>query len=112
MRVASPAAVPRNPPDAVNGNAHPRETQGKAVVTRPSSTSVVPATTATWSVTNPTNVDVDAVRTALSSTLSTSQHTDRLKNLSRKDFVSEVLSLIYTNKQFVDDLWQHYTSDD
>lgn len=112
MRVASPAAVPRNPPDAVNGNAHPRETQGKAVVTRSSSTSVVPATTATWSVTNPTNVDVDGVRTALSSTLSTSQHTDRLKNLSRKDFVSEVLSLIYTNKQFVDDLWQHYTSDD
>ncbi|KAI6107455.1 hypothetical protein EDD16DRAFT_1712377 [Pisolithus croceorrhizus] len=104
VRVASPPAVPRNPPAPVNGNAkhphHPREIQGKAVVTQ-SSTSVIPAPPATSSVTNPANVDVDDVRNSLLSTISTSQHADRLKNLSRKDFVSEVLSLIYVRVPFV-----------
>ncbi|KAI6025541.1 hypothetical protein EDC04DRAFT_2930739 [Pisolithus marmoratus] len=116
VRVASPPAVLGNPPALVNGNAkhphhHPREIQEKAVAAQPS-TSSIPVTTATPNVPNPASVDVDGVRTALLSTLSTSQHADRLTNLSRKDFVSEVLSLIYTNKQFVDDLWQHYTSHD
>lgn len=113
--IASPSAVSCNPPAPVNGNAkyphQPREIQEKPVVAK-SSTPAIPATPATSGATNSTNADVDGVRTALLSTLSTSQHANRLKNLSRKDFVSEVLSLIYHNNQFVDDLWQHYTSHD
>ncbi|KAI6122028.1 hypothetical protein F5141DRAFT_1094344 [Pisolithus sp. B1] len=114
MRVGSPSAAPRSPPAPVDRNAkHPHHLRGiqrKAVVMR-SSTSVVPATTATSSLANPANVDVDRVCIAFLFTLCRSSHADRLKNFSRKDFVSNVLSLIYSNKQFVDDLWQHYTSE-
>ncbi|KAL4068632.1 hypothetical protein V8B97DRAFT_2008889 [Scleroderma yunnanense] len=95
VRVASPAGVSQ---PVVNGSAkhhnYPRENQAKQQATSPP-----PATTtiATPSVTNSTNrvVDTNGVRTSLLSTIAAPQHTDRLKNLTKKDFVSEVLSLIY-----------------
>ncbi|KAH7882466.1 hypothetical protein F5I97DRAFT_370510 [Phlebopus sp. FC_14] len=61
------------------------------------------------SSTNSAKVDINGVQSSLLTTLAT-QHNNRLRDLSRKDFVSEVLTLIYTDKQFVDNLWRQYTS--
>ncbi|KAI6122021.1 hypothetical protein F5141DRAFT_553846 [Pisolithus sp. B1] len=86
---------------------HSREIQGKAVVIQ-SSTCIVPATTGNFERHQPCqcqcrwHVHCVPVRTLHTLHL---KHADRLKNLSRKGFVSEVLSLIYTSKQFIDDLW-------
>ncbi|KAG9311631.1 hypothetical protein JVU11DRAFT_7863 [Chiua virens] len=55
-------------------------------------------------------LNVNGAQSALLSALPSQDNAGRLRELSRKDFVSEVLSLIYTNKQFVDDLYRQYTS--
>lgn len=79
--------------------------------------------------TNAPKININGAESALLSSLASEDTTGRLRNLSRKDFVTEVLSLIYvrpvslcsehctcsrddrqTNKQFVDEVYRAYTS--
>ncbi|KAF9226414.1 hypothetical protein BS17DRAFT_815258 [Gyrodon lividus] len=104
LRVASPpisACAPApNPPPMVNGKA-------KYHVRSESSNSVSQSTDAHA---HSAKVDMSGVQSSLLSVLVSQENSDRLRSLSRKDFVSEVLSLIYTNTQFVDDLYRQYAS--
>ncbi|KAG1735623.1 uncharacterized protein EDB91DRAFT_1250457 [Suillus paluster] len=57
----------------------------------------------------PNAIDAPAVHASLLSALAQKKNASP-NNLSRNDFVREVLTLIHTDKEFVDTLWQEYTS--
>lgn len=92
--VASPAKAP---PPLVNGNAKCHSPHSKVSQVASPSPAVAAATIATPGATNSVDhaVDANGVRGSLLSTITASQQADRLKNLSKKDFVREVLTLIY-----------------
>ena len=125
MRVVSP--VPGPPTGMPNGKA-------KRATPSEHANNIVPKL-----VHDTTKINMNGAQLALLSSLASQDNADRLRNLSRKDFVSEVLSLIYvrsyslspcpsvfpcriisfcstcfcdrqTNKQFVDDLYRQYTT--
>ena len=102
--VPAPACVatpPNAPPVIVNGNAKchspRREGQAKVGVSQRAVSPPPATTTVTPGGSNSVDrvVDAGSVRTSLLSTVAASQQADRLKNLSKKDFVREVLTLIY-----------------
>jgi len=57
----------------------------------------------------PNVIDAHAVHASLLSALAQKKNASS-NNLSKNDFVREVLTLIHTDKDFVDTLWQEYTS--
>jgi hypothetical protein len=57
----------------------------------------------------PNAIDAHAVHASLLSALAQKKNASS-NNLSKNDFVREVLTLIHTDKDFVDTLWQEYTS--
>ncbi|KAG2120044.1 hypothetical protein BD769DRAFT_1653705 [Suillus cothurnatus] len=57
----------------------------------------------------PNVIDAHAVHASLLSALAQKKSASS-NNLSKNDFVREVLTLIHTDKDFVDTLWQEYTS--
>ena len=102
--VPAPACVappPSAPPIVVNGNAKchtpRRECQVKVGVSQRAASPPPATTIVTAGGSNSVDhlVDAGSVRTSLLSTITTSQQADCLKNLSKKDFVREVLTLIY-----------------
>ena len=123
LRVPSP--VPAPPTSMPNGKAkrpaHPE-----------SANNAVPKQVHASAHADTPKIDVNGVQSAFLSSLASEDTAGRMRNLSRKDFVTEVLSLIYvrpiprlcsqalrvlnvfrnrqTNKQFVDDLYREYTS--
>ncbi|KAG1867296.1 hypothetical protein DFJ58DRAFT_698545 [Suillus subalutaceus] len=54
-------------------------------------------------------IDADAVHASLLSALAQKKNASS-NNLSKNDFIREVLTLIHTDKDFVDTLWQEYAS--
>ncbi|KAF8555821.1 hypothetical protein OG21DRAFT_1507325 [Imleria badia] len=101
LRVPSPVAGPLTV--MPNGKAK-RPAQPESATTNP-----VPKQAPANTHAEP-KININGAQSALLSSLASEDPTGRLRNLSRKDFVTEVLSLIYTNKQFVDDLYRAYTS--
>jgi hypothetical protein len=96
LAVSAPAPAPApapisapDPPHMVNGKA-------KHHVRAESSNSVSQSTNANAHThAHSAKVDMDGIQSSLLSALSSQNNSDRLSKLTRKDFVSEVLSLIY-----------------
>jgi hypothetical protein len=89
-----PSQVPPAPPPIiVNG-------KGKTPVKASSLPAVVNGTKEV--------VDSDAIKGSIISVLSSQKL--NLKGMPRNDFVKEVLTLIHTDKTFVDKLWREYNS--
>ncbi|KAH0834895.1 hypothetical protein J3R83DRAFT_10541 [Lanmaoa asiatica] len=101
MRVCSPVSGP--PTGMPNGKAKPHTQLEYTINTVPKAVHASAAADAP-------KININGAQSALLSSLASQDNPGRLRNLSRKDFVTEVLSLIYTNKQFVDDLYRQYTS--
>ncbi|KIJ61463.1 hypothetical protein HYDPIDRAFT_115942 [Hydnomerulius pinastri MD-312] len=110
LRVVSPPPAPApaqtlNPTTMVNGTVN-----GKKHHVRAERSGSVSRSSGANTNTHSTKVDVGDLQTSLLSALAAQGNPDHLGNLSKKDFVSEVLSLFHTDKQFVDNLWRQYTS--
>ncbi|KAF8434868.1 hypothetical protein L210DRAFT_972064 [Boletus edulis BED1] len=101
QRAASP--IPSPPTGMLNGKAK-RHAQPELVINS------VPKQVHTSKHDDAPKININGAQSALLSSLASEDTAGRLRNLSRKDFVTEVLSLIYTNKQFVDVLYHAYTS--
>ncbi|OAX40449.1 hypothetical protein K503DRAFT_714509 [Rhizopogon vinicolor AM-OR11-026] len=92
-----PQGVVSTPPVAVNGKGkNGRKERAGSTVSQSSGDS-------------PNAIDPRAVHASLLSALAQKKNAS-LKDLSRNDFVREVLTLIHTDKEFVDTLWREYTS--
>lgn len=97
MPLPQPQDVVSTPAVVVNGKAkHVRKERTGSVASQSS-------------VDGPNTIDAHAVHASLLSALAQKKNTSS-NNLSRNDFVREVLTLIHTDKDFVDTLWQEYTS--
>ncbi|KAG0697063.1 hypothetical protein DFH29DRAFT_857328 [Suillus ampliporus] len=92
-----PQGVVSTPAIAVNGKAkHVRKERAGSIASQTSGD-------------GPNAIDAHVVHASLLSALAQKKNASS-NNLSRNDFVREVLTLIHTDKEFVDALWQGYTS--
>lgn len=91
-----PQGVVSTPAVPVNGKAkHARKERAGSVASQSS-------------VDDTNAIDAHAVHASLLSALAQKKNANS-NNFSRNDFVREVLTLIHTDKDFVDTLWQEYT---
>lgn len=94
IRVASPISLPpTGMPSMPNGKA-------KRAAQPECTNNTVPKPAHTSAPADTPKININGAQSALLSSLASQDDADRLRNLSRKDFVTEVLSLIYVRYPF------------